>query len=68
MTEINIERKQRRSIWPWLIGALLLVLAITLLRSRGSDDAVVGAPADSAVTRTSTGDVSRDSAPVTSRP
>ena len=69
MTEINIERKERRSIWPWLLAAALLVLLIVFLRNRGpDDDTVAGARADSAAVNTSTGDVSRDTSGGARRP
>ena len=68
MSEINIERKERRSIWPWLLAAALLVLLIVFMRNRGPDDTVAGARADSAAVNTSTGDVSRDTAGGARRP
>ena len=68
MTEINIERKERRSIWPWLLAAVVLVLLIMFARNRGPDDTVAGARADSAAVNTSTGDVSRDTAGGARRP
>jgi len=68
MTEINIERKEKRAMWPWLLGVLLLVLLFALMRNRGSDDTAVDTRADSAVTNTSTGDVSRDTAAGARRP
>ena len=67
MTEINIERKEKRSIWPWLVAAVLLVLVIMFLRNR-EPDTVAGARADSAAVNTSTGDVSRDTAGGVRRP
>ena len=68
MSEINIERKERRSVWPWLLAAALLVLLIVFMRNRGPDDTVAGARADSAAVHTSTGDVSRDTAGGARRP
>jgi hypothetical protein len=68
MTEINIERKERRSIWPWLVAAVLLVLLIMFIRNREPDDAVAGARADSAAVNTSTGDISRDTTGGARRP
>lgn len=43
MADINVERKQR-SIWPWIVGLLVLALLIWLLASmfNGGDDAGVG--------------------------
>jgi hypothetical protein len=42
MTEINIEHKQRRSIWPWLLGLAALVLALVLFtRDDEPDEAAV---------------------------
>jgi len=32
MADINVERKQR-SIWPWIVGLLVLALLIWLLAS-----------------------------------
>lgn len=32
MADINVERKQR-SIWPWILGLILLALLIWLLSS-----------------------------------
>jgi hypothetical protein len=42
MADINVERKQR-SIWPWIVGLLVLALLIWLLASmfNGDDDEVV---------------------------
>jgi hypothetical protein len=43
MADINVERKQR-SIWPWIVGLLVLALLIWLLASmfnRDDDDEVV---------------------------
>ena len=39
MADINVERKQR-SIWPWIVGLLVLALLIWLLASmlNGDDD------------------------------
>jgi hypothetical protein len=39
MADINVERKQR-SIWPWIVGLLVLALLIWLLASmfNGNDD------------------------------
>jgi len=69
MTEINIERKQKRAMWPWLLGVALLVLLFVLMRNRGSDDTAAADPrADSAAVNTSTGDVSRDTASAVRRP
>jgi hypothetical protein len=68
MTEINIERKERRSIWPWLLAAALLALLIVFMRNRGPDETVAGTRADSAAVNTSTGDVSRDTAGGARRP
>lgn len=68
MTEINIERKDRRSTWRWMVAVALLVLLIMLMRNRGPDDTVAGARADSAAVNTSTGDVSRDTAGGARRP
>jgi hypothetical protein len=68
MTEINIERKQRRSMWPWLLGVALLVLLVMFLRNRGDDAVTADTRADSAAVNTSTGDVSRDTATGTRRP
>ena len=68
MAEINIERKERRALWPWLLGIALLVLLFVLMRNRG-DDAVVGdTRADTTITNTSTGDVSRDTVGGARRP
>ena len=53
MADINVERKQR-SIWPWIVGLLVLALLIWLLASmfngdddegRVGDEPTVGAPA-----------------------
>lgn len=60
MTEINIERKERRSIWPWLLGLAIVLLVAMLLWNRNRDNTVSGVAADSAITNTSTGDVARD--------
>ena len=69
MTEINIERKQKRAMWPWLLGVALLVLLFVLMRNRGSDDtAAADTRTDSAAVNTSTGDVSRDTASAVRRP
>lgn len=44
MAEINVERKDR-SIWPWILGLLLLLLAIWgLVELLGDDDDVVEQP------------------------
>lgn len=42
MADINVERKQR-SIWPWIVGLLVLALLIWLLASMmdRDDDAPV---------------------------
>lgn len=43
MADINVERKQR-SIWPWILGLLVLALLIWLLASmfnRDDDETVV---------------------------
>jgi hypothetical protein len=43
MADINVERKQR-SIWPWIVGLLVLALLIWLLASmfnRDDDETVV---------------------------
>jgi hypothetical protein len=37
MADINVERKQR-SIWPWIVGLLVLALLIWLLASMFNDD------------------------------
>jgi hypothetical protein len=63
VTEINIERKSGRSIWPWLVGLAVLALLFALLRNRGGDDVTAGdTRADSAITNTSTGAVATDTA------
>ena len=58
MTEINIERKKGRSIWPWLGGLAVLALLFALTRNRGDDVAVGDTRVD---TVTSTGTVVPDS-------
>ena len=68
MTEINIERKQKRAMWPWLLGVALLVLLFVLMRNRGNDTTAADTRADSAAVNTSTGDVSRDTATAVRRP
>ena len=68
MTEINIERKERRSIWPWLLGVVLLILLFTFMRNRGRDSSVADTRTDSAAVNTSTGDVSRDTVGGARRP
>jgi hypothetical protein len=43
MADINVERKQR-SIWPWILGLLVLAVLIWLLASmfnRDDDETVV---------------------------
>ena len=68
MTEINIERKQKRAMWPWLLGVALLVLLFVFLRNRGNNTTTADLRADSAAVNTSTGDVSRDTATPVRRP
>jgi hypothetical protein len=52
MADINVERKQR-SIWPWIIGLIVLALLVWLLASMFGDDdreeVVVEEPAAEAV-------------------
>lgn len=62
MTEIKIERKERRSVWPWLLGVAALLLLLFLLRSRGNDEVAGDTRADSVITNTSTGTVAGDTA------
>ena len=68
MTEINIERKQKRAMWPWLLAVALLVLLFVFMRNRGNDTVAGDTRADSAAVNTSTGDVSRDTANAVRRP
>lgn len=58
MADINVERKQR-SIWPWIVGLLVLALLIWLLASmfNGDDEAT-----------TTGGDETRVEAPATGSP
>lgn len=37
MADLNVERKQR-SIWPWIIGLIVLALLVWLLASMFGDD------------------------------
>lgn len=37
MAKINVEQA-RRNVWPWVIGALALVLLVAALVSLSSDD------------------------------
>jgi hypothetical protein len=67
MAEINIERKERR-LWPWLLGIALLVLLFMLMRNRDDDTVAGDTRADTTITNTSTGDVSRDTVGGTRRP
>ena len=60
MAEINIERKERRALWPWLLGIALLVLLFVLMRNRDDDTVAGDTRADTTISNTSTGDVSRD--------
>jgi hypothetical protein len=43
MAEIKIERKAQRSLWPWIIGILLLLGLIVLLSLAFDDDRKQGA-------------------------
>jgi len=62
MAEINIERKERRALWPWLLGIALLVLLFVLMRNRGDDTVAGDTRADTTISNTSAGDVRRDAA------
>ena len=38
VAEIPIQEKRGRNIWPWIIGAVVLLLALWLLLGRKDDD------------------------------
>lgn len=38
MADIDLERKQKSSIWPWVIGALVLILAVWGIMELVDDD------------------------------
>ena len=39
MAEIDVERRGERNVWPWVIGALaLILLAAALVSLMGSDE------------------------------
>jgi hypothetical protein len=63
VTEINIERKKGRSIWPWVLGLAVLALLFVLMRNRGDDATAADMRADTVITNTSTGTVAGDSVP-----
>jgi len=63
VTEINIERKKGRSIWPWVLGLAVLALLFALTRNRGDDVTAGDTRADTVITNTSTGTVAGDSVP-----
>lgn len=45
MAEINIEKKHRGAIWPWIVGLIVLLLIIwAIAESRHRDRAVAAAP------------------------
>ncbi|HEX2092786.1 MAG TPA: hypothetical protein VHG28_10305 [Longimicrobiaceae bacterium] len=56
MADINVERRQR-SIWPWLLGLVVLALVVWLLTfvfGRG-DDATIGSDAGTETVQTPAG-------------
>lgn len=58
MAEIPITRKERRNIWPMLIGLLVLVLVLGFLFGRKRvDRAGLASDTTSSTTSTSTGSV-----------
>lgn len=50
MAEIRVERKERRSMLPWILGLLLLALVLWgISEMMGRDDDTAGDPGASAV-------------------
>ena len=52
MAEIPIQEKRKSNIWPWIIGAVVLLLALWLLLGRKDDDDTT-TPATQDTTKTS---------------
>lgn len=48
MADIPIERKEHRSVWPWVIGIIVLLIILWLLfgRNRGTNTAATTNRAD----------------------
>lgn len=53
MADINVERKQR-SIWPWILGLVLLALLIWLLSSMFNRNEDTAVPEQQTTTTTTT--------------
>ena len=67
MAEIPIQRKERHSVWPWLLVGLLVLLAVLwFVFARGNAGNVAAARADSAAV--ANGAVGTDSAAGTTAP
>jgi len=59
VAEIPIQPKRNKSMLPWIIGAIVLLLVLWLLLGRGDDDDATPAGADTTRTTSSVTDAGR---------
>jgi len=70
MADIPIERKAHRSVWPWVIGIIVLLIILWLLfgRNRGANTATTNGADTVLTTPPATGTTPATTAPAATAP